>query len=67
MQLLAIQTAHGPATIRETAQEIGADCDRALRRLDRLIGERDDVVLTHVRAFVEHAARLSEQIECSAQ
>jgi hypothetical protein len=41
------------------AREIGVDCDRALRRLDDLIAERDDVLLAHAREFVAHAAGLS--------
>jgi hypothetical protein len=44
------------------AREIGVECDRALRRLDGLIAERDDVLLAHARAFVAHAASLSEVI-----
>ena len=45
------------------AHEIRIDCDRALRRLDRLREERDDVVLVHAREFIRHAAQLSQAIE----
>jgi hypothetical protein len=44
------------------AREIGVECARALRRLDGLISERDDVLLAHARAFVRRAASLSEVI-----
>ena len=51
-------------TTRQLAHEIAVDCDRALRRLDRLSGERRDVVLVHARQFIRHAAALSREIEC---
>jgi hypothetical protein len=41
------------------AREIGVECDRALRRLDGLISEQDDVLLAHARDFVARAASLS--------
>ena len=44
------------------ARQIGVECDRALRRLDGLICERDDVLLAHTRTFVRRAARLSALI-----
>ncbi len=62
----ATQTAVPPAPnlrTEELAREIAIDCDRALRRLDRLNRECDDVVLMHARAFIRHAATLSHAIE----
>jgi hypothetical protein len=58
---------HAPVDPRQfstpaLAREIAVECDRALRRLDGLISERDDVLLTHAREFVARAARLSELI-----
>jgi hypothetical protein len=50
-------------TSQDLAREIHVDCDRALRRLDRLNQERHDVVLVHARALIRHAARLSQAIE----
>ena len=44
------------------AHEIGVECERALRRLDGLISERDDVLLVHTRTFVRRAERLSQLI-----
>lgn len=41
------------------AREIRIDCHRALRRLDALIGERNDVLLHQVRALVRHASDLA--------
>ena len=54
-----------PRTARNErlAHEIGVDCQRALRRLDRLSSERHDVVLAHARQLIEHAAALSHAIE----
>ena len=43
----------------EVSDAIRRDCDRALRRLDALIDERDDVLLRHVRRFVRHARDLT--------
>jgi CMP-N-acetylneuraminic acid synthetase len=63
----ATQIAAPPAPnlrTEELAREIAIDCDRALRRLDRLNRERDDVMLVHARAFIRHAATLSHAIEC---
>jgi hypothetical protein len=55
---------HAPTVSTERlAHEIRVDCDRALRRLDRLSQERDDVVLVHAREFIRHAAELSQAIE----
>ena len=48
---------------KQLAHEIGVECDRALRRLDRLESERHDVVLAHARQFIRHAAALSLAIE----
>jgi hypothetical protein len=45
------------------AHDIRVDCERALCRLDRLSREREDVVLTHARALIGHAAALSQVIE----
>jgi hypothetical protein len=62
----ATQTAAAPeptAPTEQLAQEIGMDCHRALRRLDRLNSERHDVVLVHARQLIRHAARLSRAIE----
>jgi hypothetical protein len=53
----------GEPTTHALAQEIWVECDRALRRLDGLIHERHDVLLEHARAFIRHAASLSETIE----
>jgi hypothetical protein len=44
------------------AREIAVECDRALRRLDSLLRERDEVLVAHARAFVRRAASLSELI-----
>jgi hypothetical protein len=55
---------HPPTVRAETlAHEIRVDCDRALRRLDRLSQEREDVVLVHAREFIRHAAQFSQAIE----
>jgi hypothetical protein len=43
----------------EVSDAIRRDCDRALRRLDVLIDQRDDVLLRHVRRFVRHARDLA--------
>lgn len=52
----------------EVADAIRISCERALRRLDVLIGERDDPVLHHVRLFVQQARALAaEQARVSAQ
>jgi hypothetical protein len=40
-------------------EAIRRECERALRRLDILIRERDDVLLDQVREFVRHAAALA--------
>jgi hypothetical protein len=47
------------ATVPDLSDAIRSDCDRALRRLDALIGERDDPVLRHVRRFVRNARALA--------
>ena len=60
------QTTAAPAPTARTEQlahEIGVDCHRALRRLDRLNSERHDVVLVHARQLIRHAAGLSRAIE----
>jgi hypothetical protein len=50
----------GSITITEDrSREIRIACDRALRRLDRVIGERDDVLLRHARELVLQAAELA--------
>jgi hypothetical protein len=61
----AIQTPprRPPATNQIVAQQIRVDCDRALRRLDRLDRERHDVLLDHARQLIRHAAALSREIE----
>jgi hypothetical protein len=43
----------------ELAREMRIECSRALRRLDTLIGERNDVLLHQVRASVRHASDLA--------
>jgi hypothetical protein len=51
-----------PATTHashDLSEAIRQDCDRALRRLDALIDERDDVLLRHARRFVRHARELA--------
>jgi hypothetical protein len=51
-----------PATTepgRDLSDAIRLDCDRALRRLDALIDERDDVLLRHARRFIRHARDLA--------
>ena len=59
-----IPAATAPSTHTERlAHEIAVHCQRALRRLDRLEGERHDVVLLHARQFIERAAILSHAIE----
>jgi hypothetical protein len=40
-------------------REIRVSCERALRRLDRLVAERDDVLLRHARELVRRAAVLA--------
>jgi hypothetical protein len=42
------------------AEAIRIDCERAIRRLNVLISERDDVLLHQVRGFVKHAAALAD-------
>ena len=49
-----------PITVSEA---IRADCERAIRRLNVLISERDDVLLHQVKAFIRHAATLAAQAE----
>jgi hypothetical protein len=52
----------------ERDREIRISCERALRRLDRLAGERDDVLLRHARELVRRAAALaalSERRNCA--
>ena len=51
------------AASAELAREIARDCRRALRRLDRLEGERHDVVLVHARQLIRRAAALSHALE----
>jgi hypothetical protein len=53
----AIDTA--PTTAEELARTIHSECARAIRRLDVLIRERDDVLLLDARAAVRHAAVMS--------
>jgi hypothetical protein len=48
-----------PIPQHAVSDAIRQDCDRALRRLDALIDERDDVLLRHVRRFVSHARALA--------
>jgi hypothetical protein len=43
----------------ELARQVRIDCNRALRRLDTLSGERNDVLLDQVRALVRHASDLA--------
>ena len=62
----ATQTAAAPphtTRIEPLAREIAMDCQRALRRLDRLSSERHDVVLVHARQLIQHAAALSRALE----
>lgn len=47
------------APTQDVSDAIRAECERAIRRLDVLIGERDDVLLQQVRQFVRHAAALA--------
>ena len=51
------------ATTEAIAHSIGESCQRALRRLDTLNAERDDVALVQARAFVRRAAALGKAIE----
>ena len=53
--------AHRPCaeSADELAREIRIECSRALRRLDTLIGERNDVLLHQVRGLVRHASDLA--------
>jgi hypothetical protein len=51
-----------PATTQpqpDPSEAIRLDCERALRRLDALIDERDDVLLRHARRFIRHARELA--------
>jgi hypothetical protein len=51
-----------PATTQpqgDLSDAIRLDCERALRRLDALIDERDDVLLDHARRFIRHARDLA--------
>jgi len=48
-----------PIPSRDVSEAIRQDCERALRRLDALIDERDDVLLQHVRRSVRHARALA--------
>jgi hypothetical protein len=54
-RIAGTMTAHAP----HLSDAIQIDCERAIRRLDVLIGERDDVLLHQARAFVRHAAVLA--------
>ena len=56
---ITAKEASGLATTEQLARAIHADCDRAIRRLDVVIRERDDVLLRHAREAVQHAALLS--------
>jgi hypothetical protein len=51
------------AATDERSREIRVSCERALRRLDRLAGERDDVLLRHARELVRRAAALAAASE----
>jgi hypothetical protein len=53
--------AHRPSaeSSDQLAREVRIDCHRALRRLDTLIGERNDVMLHQVRSLVRHASDLA--------
>jgi hypothetical protein len=53
----------GSSLPEQLVREIALDCDRALRRLDRLSRKSDDVVLRQARAFIRHAAALGHAIE----
>jgi hypothetical protein len=51
-----------PATTQpqaDTSEAIRLDCERALRRLDALIDERDDVLLHHAHRFIRHTRELA--------
>jgi hypothetical protein len=47
------------STASDRSDAIRTECERAIRRLDVLIRERDDVLLHQVRAFVRRAAALA--------
>ena len=46
-------------TAEELARTIHSECARAIRRLDTLIRERDDVLLLDARRAIRHAAVMS--------
>jgi hypothetical protein len=56
-----VQSHRGVKT-ESRAREIGIECDSALRLLDRLVSEQDDVLLDYARRFVRRAGALSELI-----
>lgn len=43
----------------DVSDAIRVECERALRRINVLINERDDVLLQQVRGFIRHAAALA--------
>jgi hypothetical protein len=44
------------------AREVRVECSRALPLLDKVISERDDVLLDYARRSIRGAARLSAEI-----
>jgi hypothetical protein len=49
-------TARSDEAAEELARAIVHDCQRAVRRLDTLIGERNDVLLLQARSSIRRAA-----------
>jgi hypothetical protein len=47
------------AAVEQLARAIHVECDRAIRRLDVVIRERDDVLLCQARDAVRRAALIS--------
>jgi hypothetical protein len=59
VRILVMPATAPAASSSDLPEAIRRECERALRRLDILIRERDDVLLDQVREFVRHAAALA--------
>jgi hypothetical protein len=55
----------GPESIDEAARAIVHDCRRAVRRLDTLIGERNDLLLMQARRSIRRAAARAAELGSS--
>lgn len=51
----------------QLASMIHSECQRAIRRLDVLIGERDDVLLEDAHQAIQHAAVMSARLEAAVR